>query len=813
MRNLFFAFLLSLSIGHAVAAVDTKRYASAHEDAAAVKGRVLDAQGQPLAGAVVALVGHGAQVTTRDGSFAFRGVRTGTYTLRITAQGHAPLERENVQVTDAGLDIADIQLDYKEQTLSEVEILDYANRYQNLGRLPEVSTTGIYAAKKTEVVYLDPGTTNLAVNNPRQTFAKIPGIVIWETDAQNQGLNIAARGLSPNRSWEFNVRQDGVDISADPVSYSEAYYNPPLELVERIEVVRGAGSLQYGPQMGGSVNYVMKRSLGLKPFEVEARITGGSYGLLSGFAQVGGKQGKWNYSAAFVRRQSDGWRQNSQYWLNQGFAVIGYQPTNNLNIRAEYSVANTRFQQPGNLPDDLFAEDPRQSLRSRNWFGLDWHLPSVHLDWEIADSLHLNVRVFGQIAQRPATTSRVGNNRLADDFGVRNLTLDEYANYGTEARLRGFYGLFGSKHAYVVGVRYFDGQLNRRTGGVDAGTGTVSDYPAGAVFATDFVVDSRNASAFVENAFTFGDLITTIGLRYEYIESDGSGRNGTATRTFPTSTVVRNRVLLGVGAEYHVTKGTELYTNYTQSYRPVVFGNFVPSLNANGAFNQVDPDLEDASGYNVDLGYRGRIGDWLHFDVSAFYLWYNNRPANVPLAQADAPDPAAWVNGIQLLTNGGASRSHGIESFVEINPLKALGIASRIGDFSIFNSTGYTDASYGANRNPNITGRRLEFSPFWVVRSGLQWQLEPVRLSITHSYVDRSFSNNANTTNPDVNGNAGVVPAYRVWDVTASVQINQYLEVTAGASNLFDSRYATRRNSGLVVAEPRIVTLGVGAKF
>ena len=86
-------------------------------------------------------------------------------------------------------------------------------------------------------------------------------------------LALQRGGLSPNRSWDFNVRQNGYDISADPYGYPEAYYNPQLQAVQRIEIVRGHGALQYGPQFGGMVNYILRNGSDItKKIEFETQI-------------------------------------------------------------------------------------------------------------------------------------------------------------------------------------------------------------------------------------------------------------------------------------------------------------------------------------------------------------------------------------------------------------------------------------------------------------------------------------------------------------------------------------------------------------
>ena len=142
--------------------------------------------------------------------------------------------------------------------LPEIEINEKPLKNE-IERMPHVLGTCIYAGKKNEVIKLGNIDADLSVNNSRQVFGKVPGVTVWENDGSGIQVGVSTRGLSPNRSWEFNVRQNGTDISGEAFGYPEAYYSPPLEGVERIEVIRGAASLQYGPQFGGLMTYVMKK--------------------------------------------------------------------------------------------------------------------------------------------------------------------------------------------------------------------------------------------------------------------------------------------------------------------------------------------------------------------------------------------------------------------------------------------------------------------------------------------------------------------------------------------------------------------------
>ena len=165
--------------------------------------------------------------------------------------------------------------------LDEVEIVAQ-KRTSGITRLKSVDGYGIYEAKKNEVIVLDDFAANKVANTARQVFAKVPGLNIWESDFAGLQLDIAARGLGPSRTANFNTRQHGYDMSADALGYPESYYIPAIQAIDRIEVVRGAASLQYGTQFGGMLNFKLKEAPN-RAFEVNAEQAVGSFGLLNSF--------------------------------------------------------------------------------------------------------------------------------------------------------------------------------------------------------------------------------------------------------------------------------------------------------------------------------------------------------------------------------------------------------------------------------------------------------------------------------------------------------------------------------------------------
>ncbi len=690
-------------------------------------------------------------------------------------------------------------------------------------QMPEVVGTSIYAGKKNALIVLDNVQGNVVNNTMRQVLAKVPGIHVWESDPSGIQIGIAARGLSPNRSWEFNIRQNGYDIAADPFGYPEAYYNPQLQAVQRIEVVRGQGSLQYGPQFGGLVNYILRNGSEVnKKFEFETQQFIGSNAMFNSFNAIGGKTEKFHYYSFLDHRNGDGWRNNSRFFSNAGFGTATYYFNPNLSLTGEIMHSHIRSQQPGGLTDiQLTAELPtgqagaQQSFRSRNWFDIEWTNPALILNYKLNESTRWNTKLFATIGNRnslgflQSITTKDTINTTTGEYNNRTIQKDTYRNFGLESRFITDYSIGEMSNTLSAGIRLYSGITHRLADGKGT-TGTeyeptiIGDYPR------DIEFKSNNAAVFVENIFRITDKFLLIpGIRYEWLEGAASGRNGYASGGSPIilQDVTRSRdfILAGIGAEYHISDNTEFYTNISQAYRPIQFAN----LQAPPTTDVIDNNLKDAKGYNFDFGYRGKIKDFLQFDISSFYLQYNNRIGTVTVAGTPS---------YRLVTNVGNSSSKGIESYVEFNVARLISKKKNT-DLTIFGSYGYTDAKYSENhKEANTKGKRVENAPMNIFRGGITAGYKSFLLTGQVSHVDESFSDANNTLMPSTNAQIGLIPAYTVIDLTATYKFSKAYNIKTGINNLSDTRYFTRRaggypGPGALPADGRTFFISIGAKF
>jgi Fe(3+) dicitrate transport protein len=689
------------------------------------------------------------------------------------------------------------------------------NSKSDYQQLPEIVGTTIYAGKKNALIVLENVQGNIANNTMRQVLAKVPGIHVWESDPSGIQIGIAARGLSPNRSWEFNVRQNGYDIAADPFGYPEAYYNPQLQAVQRIEIVRGQGALQYGPQFGGMVNYILKDGNEInKPIEFETQQTIGSNGLLNSYNALGGKRGKLHYYSFFDQRNGEGWRNNSQFYTKSGFGSITYNFTNKLSLRFELMYSHIRSQQAGGLTDVQIKQDARQSFRNRNWFDITWMTPAIILEYDINENSRWNTKIYCTIGDRNSVgflqsiNIKDSINIVTNQFNNRIVNIDKYRNYGIESRIISDYAIGKFKNTIAGGVRLYRGNTDRLADGIGS-TGTNYDITIKGTYPKDVSFTSSNAAGFIENIFKFSDKLYLIpGIRYEWLEGSAAGRNGLTTNGIAINlqniTRSRNFILAGVGSEFHITKSTEFYANFSQAYRPIQFAN----LQAPPTTDVVDPDLKDARGYNFDIGYRGKVKNYIQFDISGFYLKYNNRVGTITTSNTN----------YRLITNVGASISQGIESYIEFNPVRAFSNSTTT-DVILFSSYAYTNATYsGDHKDASTKGKKVENAPTDIFRGGISYGYKNFLLTAQLSFVGASFSDANNTVAASANGNTGRIPSYSITDLTGSYKFSKMLQLKAGINNIMDERYFTRRaggypGPGALPADGRSLFISIGAKL
>ncbi len=776
----------------------------------------------PISEAEVYLTNLSKSTTTdSEGRFMFEDIPQGEHTIVVFNYEYEIVEQPIVVAANTTVNF---ELSLLGETLSEVVITKRKERIFALKQLRDVEGTAIYAGKKSEVVVMDNLTANLATGNARQIYAQVVGLNIYENNDAGLQLNIGGRGLNPNRTANFNTRQNGYDISADVLGYPESYYTPPAEAIEQIEVVRGAASLQYGTQFGGLINFKLKQPNPSKPIEWISRQTIGSYDLLTSFNSLSGTVDNVSYYTYLNYKTGNDFRPNSQFDSYNAFGKIAYAIDDRTTITGEFSYLNYLAQQPGGLTDSQFEEDPTFSNRTRNWFKVDWKLYALLLEHEVSTKTELSLNLFALDASRKSVGFRENRVSQNDDLDApRELIVGNFRNWGAEGRFLTRYNLLDEEHTLLLGVKYYQSNNEERQGpgtnGSDADFSFADDQYPNYPRQSNFTFPNLNLAFFGENIFQLSDRFSvTPGFRVEYIKTESEGfykrinfdnaGNPILNETIPDNRVFdRAFVLAGVGLSYKTNSSLEFYGNFSQNYRSVTFNDIRitnPSLT-------VDPNITDEKGYTADLGVRGRFNRLVSYDVNAFFLSYEDRLGVILRAVSD-------IQQERFRGNIGDAVTYGLESFIDWNVWNTFS-ENREVRFSVFSNLALTDSEYTASEENNVTGNKVEFIPAVNLKTGINFGYKDFLGSFQYTYLSKQFTDATNSERDfqSQSGIVGEIPAYDILDASFSYTY-KWFRLEAGINNLLDSSYFVRRATGypgpgIIPSQPRTYYAGIQFKL
>ena len=675
--------------------------------------------------------------------------------------------------------------------IDEVNINDKKYQDYKIVRLNDIEGTSIYAGKKSEAILISDINSGLSMNNTRLIYNQISGLNIYESDDAGIQLNIGGRGLDPNRTSNFNTRQNGYDISADVLGYPESYYTPPSESLERIEIIRGAASLQYGTQFGGLVNFKIKEPSGSNVINI--RNTLGSNNLYTNFTSIGGVNNKLRYYSFFNYKIGSGFRENSDFKAVNYYLRLALDINTKLTWSSEFTYFTSLSQQAGGLTDIMFNEDPSQSNRTRNWFNVDWLLFNSKILHKINSKNTYSISINLLQANRDALGFRSNRVDQVDPFKERDLIKGEFNNFSFETKYISNNNIISFPTLSLLGFKYYESNNFSFQGpgslGVDPDFDFIKSlyYP----YQSSYNYPNKNVSLFTEHVFYFTEnLSVTPGVRYERIitTSDGSfqkinldaANNPIFDTLIYTSTINdRHFFLKGIGTSYKFNNH-EFYINISQNYRSVTFSDisiFNPSF-------MIDSNITDESGSTFDFGLRG-FTNFISYEISPFQILYNNRIGFVQRLHENGS-----VKSVR--SNIGKAKISGIESLFVFNLRKIIKDAYRV---NLFINTALINSEYIDSEEKSIEGNNVEFVPKLNLKTGFTLGYKDVITNLQFTYLSDQYTDATNANSSNISGIIGKIPAYNILDFNSKYTI-QNIQFEFGINNLLNRSYFTRRATG-----------------
>ncbi|GJL56030.1 MAG: TonB-dependent receptor [Nitrospirales bacterium] len=665
------------------------------------------------------------------------------------------------------------------------ELANTAQTVDSDSDIPKLKLKEITVQSKPYELKDHPGATSVITQETIEVFKpistidvlrRVPGI--HAPDEYGRGLrpNIGIRGLNPNRSQNVLLLFDGVSIQPAVYGAPFAYFNVPVEQVERIEILRGGASALYGPNtVAGVINYISYRPPREQQINIRETIRAGeffsstvSYG--NTFNETGVQFLYTNKTGSLVRDQTG--TQLNDVSLRFTFP-IGHEGEGDLRLTGFVEESET----PGGLTVAQFDKDPNQSQRSHDdFFGRRWSA-TFRYTQPISNSLKFDGTTYANSFQRdwfiangPDATA-TGNTQFLRDFFVAGVrpTLDWSPN--SRMNIIGGGKIHFEEQEDIVRL---GNSANARNGTIDQEAELTS--LAGAVF----------TSAKIE---PIEGLIISPGIRYERVTQErevglraGTGGVGGSLTT--------EEVVGGVGLLYHLPMNSELFGNYSRNFQPPTFGEATDPLS--GTTN--DLNVETSNSYEV--GFRSTISKLVYLEATGFWIDFDNQI----IAEAG------------VLRNAQKTRHRGIEGTINAGPWHGLSA-------NVNTTILETEFLKGANKGNDLpSAPELLFN--WAVSYEVETSLGLARIQLDGRFVDEQFTDAANTVAESPDGTNGQLPSYHVTNLRLDFGIpNTFggdMNLFAGVTNLTNVEYRVRRQAfvnGIIPGLTRIFYGGVSLEF
>ena len=788
----------------------------------------------PLQGANVVFRSESGQQygasTDINGMFNISEISPGNYDIKISFIGFEDyskniiIETGKVYKVDAILSIEPILM-AKLEIISEVET--------PYDKMPGAATV------------MDMQTLKLV--NPigtQEMLEYVPGINAFADDGiGNSRISIGVRGLNPRRSSRVLILEDGVPIQPALYVYPNMYYNPPSDRIDQIEVIKGSGTILYGPQtMGGVINYFTKRPR--NEFGGTLKVTGGENGYGSLFAEVGGwGNGKLKPELQLLLKRGDGFRQNNSFQQINSTFKLNYirSSSKNLYLKGNLNYENSNATYTG-LTEWSFENDPTFNPKEHDNFKVFRAAIDFIQSEKLSSTLTKSTTAFASFFDRrwwrendifikasdlgedsPSAQPyystfdlvRVGNGK--NNFGI----LRTFYVLGLERSYKMKHDFFNRPSKMETGWRvYAERFIDDRKTGFTKDSVYTPDAREGVYFrgsgdsleilGTSHHYETIALSGFLSESIDFGTLTLRPGIRIELFEQTRVDRMQGSIYQDKTLFVA----LPGIAFSKSIN-GLNIFGGIHRGFTPPSSGA-LKILNFGEGLEDSGLDLDSERSWNKEFGLRGR-SSLFDYEFAGFHIDIENLVA--------AGRGTAFKNLGKVTTQGVEVRTNlllsNIFSLLPDMDISYAFLATEVKDATIISNVSGT-----AGSEVSINGKELPYSPDHTLTVGLEYNSSPkINLRADLRYVSEVYTDFENIEKTDDIGVTGPIPSYSIFNISGSYKVSPQLKIFFSGKNITDEVYIGSRlhsnpgqkeaniSSGIIPGPRRQVNIGLEYLF
>ncbi|MDX2144557.1 MAG: TonB-dependent receptor [Rhodospirillaceae bacterium] len=667
-----------------------------------------------------------------------------------------------------------------------------------------------------------------------EALRQVPGVLAREEEGLGIRPNIGVRGLNPIRSTKVLLLEDGIPLGYAPYGDNAAYYHPPIDRFERIEVLKGASQIKFGPQtIGGVINYITPAAPE-KPMG-RATISGGSDGYRKIDALAGGPGLGGRVLLHANRTESNGSRENQELGLTDLYGKADWDRGEHVfSLRASRFAEDSQITYSG-LTRAEFAANPRGNAFSNDEFKTERYSVVGSHGWNInADLLLKTAGYFHNFDRdwwRQSSNSGQRPNDASDPScgGMANLDatcgnegrLRSYHTFGIESRLLWDHGDLGLARTTEIGVRvHREKQTRLQFNGDTPRARTPGTGVNGGIRENNRRLTTA-ISAFAHGDLAFGNLGLGPGMRAEFVDYErisrpasviAAGRPTGALTAEARGETDLSQVIPGLSATYRLNDQATIYGGVHRGFAPPRVEDIIT-----GTGTAVDLDAELS--WNYELGLRASLGQGLRTDIAFFQTDFSNQTV-----------PASVAGGLgAALTSGGRTKHRGTEASATFSTalkddaevyaratVTYVGKAGYVGQRrSSACAAGQASISFdGQSYNCVVTGNRLPYSPKWLASAAIGAEARWFGGQVEVQHQSGMFADDVNSTSVTSDGQRGLIDGWTIVNLTLNItpaesSVSGYVTV----KNVFDKLYVVDRARGTLPGTPRLFQSGLTVSF
>ncbi|MCC5880743.1 MAG: TonB-dependent receptor [Idiomarina sp.] len=647
-----------------------------------------------------------------------------------------------------------------------------------------ISVTGRHAAHRYDetgsvVIISSEDIERVQPLSTEDILRRVPGINVKSEEETGIVANFGIRGLSASESKSL-VLEDGVPVAPGLFIGNDRYFNPRIQRISGVEILKGSSSLRYGPStIGGVVNYqTITPDDGVK---LSGRV--GSFNMREMTVEAGNstRSGDAFGGVVATHSRSDGFMDKgydmTDIMFKSGAALSNSQ---SIGMKFSYHENEANISYRGLLLDDYRA-GATYNPAPDDYYLTDRVAFDANHEWLLGNNMTLKTIIYWSDVSRDywrynvdtAASNQAGRWVYTDDLTGNNRSFERY---GIESRLIFDNQLLSYPAQSEVGVRFMSEESDdtriRATRQADR-TGLNDRHR---VDSADSIAAHAQTRVHLTDSFAL-----TPGIRVESYQQ----QQVILTQNNESAKTSNTEYLPGVGFTFDANSDTQFYGGVYRAFSPATNGVALDGL--------TDQNLDGERSTNFEAGVRGNL-DRFNYEVAAFYMDFSNQVVT------GNTDPNLSQS------NAGSTEHYGMEFL--------LGYDFGAGFSADANTTWVPKSRFMSGE---FDGNRLPYAPEIVANLALNYNFENLKASLSAHHRGEQYGDPSNQVALPENAAGGIwgglMPAYTVYDFTTQYAVNNQLSVFGSVKNLTDKRYIAGLRQGIYVGPERSFEVGVRYSF